>query len=248
MALFSEMRDLQVPDGTMAVFNYRPEAPGRYPAVIVCQGALGVDDHVKNLARDLAEQGYFAIAPEFYHRSGRNNPATTMQETEALRVGMTDDGIVDDLNAVVRYLRASPSVDADHVGIIGCCQGGRTSFIGASRVPGIAASVVFYGGGIIPREDAPLNERQSDVHPISFAKDVACPMIGFFGDQDQLIPVPTFRELEATMKRFNKNAEFHLYPGAGHGFLESEGRGYNPAAATDSWSRTLAFLATNLKS
>src|SRR5712692_8715696 len=99
------MIDLQVPDGVMATFTFYPDDGGRHPAVIVCQAALGVDDEIKRLGREFAELGYFAIAPELYHRAGRNNPASNMEEAALLRVGMTDDGIVDDLNAVVDYLK-----------------------------------------------------------------------------------------------------------------------------------------------
>lgn len=243
----AETIDLRVPDGTMVTFSYSPADNERHPAVIVCQEALGVNDHVKSLARQFAEHGYFATAPDFYHRSGRNNVATNMEEAAPLRVGMTDDGIVDDLKSVVNYLSDHPDVQAARIGIMGCCQGGRTSFIGASRVPGIVASVVYYGGGIIPREDAPLNERQSSVHPIHYADHVSCPMIGFFGARDARIPVSVFRELEATMTRLGKDAEFHLYPGAGHGFLNPEGDSFHPTAAADAWERTLAFLAKHLR-
>ena len=247
MSVVSGSVELKVPDGEMVTFTYRPEGDGSFPTVIVCQAAMGVDQQIKDLARAFADEGYCAVAPNLYHRATRNGFATTMEETAPLRVGMTDNGIVDDLKVLMDHLQSTPYVDEESIGVMGCCQGGRTSFIAASRVAGIACSVIYYGGGIMPRNDAPLNERLQTDNPIDYGEAITCPMIGFFGDSDQRIPMDTYRTFESRMREMKKDIELHLYPGADHGFLQKGGRTYHREAAKDSWARTLAFLEAHLK-
>lgn len=248
MDTVSESADLQAPDGTMVTFSYRPADGQRYPAVIVLPEIFGVDDHIKDVTRRFAAEGYFATAPDPFYRSGRNNTVPysgTLEEARALQAGMSHDGTVGDLNAVMAYLEGHPQADESHVGIIGYCWGGRVAFLAACRVPGIGASVNLYGGGIMPRPNSPYTEPPI----IRLAENVSCPILGFFGGQDHLIPLEEVRQMEETLKRLGKEVEIHIYPEAGHGFFcDDRDRGtYHEASAKDSWDRTLLLFQRHLK-
>ncbi len=157
---------------------------------------------------------------------------------------LTNDDIVADVSATVEYLKSHPSVDADHIGIVGFCFGGMVSYLAAARVSGLSASAVFYGGGILPRPDA-----GSDAPRLldATADAVAVPIISFWGDQDGGIPVSNVEEITSTLKAKGKDFESTVYPGAGHGFFCDARGSYNEAAAKDAWPKTLAFFAKHLK-
>ena len=240
----AETTDLTVPDGTMMTFSYHPADGQPRPAIIVIQEAFGVNDHIQDVAQRFAAEGYFTTAPDLFHRVGRNKTVTMgdMEAAGKLREGMTDGGIVDDLNAVVAYLNSNPLAQGGKIGIVGYCMGGRVSFLAACKVPGISATAVYYGGNIVPRPDAPATG------PVLLdqAGGISGPIIGFFGDQDRGIPVENVRKIEETLKGLGKEIEIHIYPGAGHGFFCDGRESYNKAAAKDAWPRTLAFFQQHL--
>jgi carboxymethylenebutenolidase len=241
MAIIEEVLDLQVPEGTMATCTYRPDDNEQHPAVIVIQEIFGVNTHIKDVARRIAEQGYVTAAPDLFHRTGRLNtiPYDQMQDAAKLREGMTDDGIVADLDALVRHLQQDATVLGDRIGITGYCMGGRVSFLAACRVNDINAAAVYYGGGIVPRDDAPQTPNPA---PIDLAAQINCPLIGFFGGQDQGIPIEHVQRIEDTLNRLKKDGEIHIYPEAGHGFFNNERPNYNEGAARDAWAQTIGFF------
>ncbi len=248
MDTVAEISDLQAAAGTMATFSYRPADDQRHPAVIVLSEVYGVDDHIKDVTQRFAAEGYFATAPDLFYRAGRHLTApfaARFQGTASFREGMTDDGTMDDLNAVMAYLKSHPQADGEHVGIIGFCLGGRYAFLAACRVPGVGASVNLYGVGIASRPDTP----GSAPPLIDMAGDITCPILGLYGDRDPLISSDDVRQIEGTLKVLGKAVETRIYPDADHGFFcDDPVRGvYNEAAAKDSWERMLRLFQESLK-
>ncbi len=241
----SEVVDLQTPDGPMAAVVARPADAGSYPAIIVAQEAFGVNGHIQDLGQRFAAEGYVTVAPDLFHRAGRLQTAAygDFEAVGKLRTGMSDDGTVGDLNAVVAYLRQDPHVSGPEVGITGYCMGGRVSFLAACRVEGAGAAAVYYGGGIVPRPDQPA----SGPAPIDLAGQIACPVIGFFGREDRGISVEAVDRIRDTLSSLGKEAEIILYPDAGHGFFCDDRESYNQAASADAWFKTLAFFEKHLK-
>ena len=162
-----EVADVRVGDGDMALFTYRPEADGKRPAVIVIQEIFGVNDHMKDVAGRFASEGYFAAAPDLFHRSGREItvPFSEMQRGSELRGKLTNDDLVADLDATVAYLKSNPNVDGDNIGIVGFCFGGMVAYLAAARVRGLSAAAVFYGGGILPRPTPAPMHRGCSMRP-----------------------------------------------------------------------------------
>jgi carboxymethylenebutenolidase len=68
------------------------------------------------------------------------------------------------------------------------------------------------------------------------------PVLALYGQDDDLIAVETVDEAQ----RRNDHGQWLLYEGAGHGFLDIAGDGYEPAAAEDAWARILAFFRATL--
>jgi carboxymethylenebutenolidase len=234
MEISSETVSVATADGKMSAFLARPEAAGKHPAVIVVMEAFGLNNHIKDVAKRLAAEGYVALAPDMYYRE-KDAVVGYDQLPEAIRLMMTlkDDGIVSDIGSVIQYLSGQEFVRADRIGITGFCMGGRISFLSASTRPEIKASAPFYGGGI-----GGLLDR---------AKGIQCPMLLFFGDKDAFIPNDEVEKIKSTLAQLGKQAEVKVYAGADHGFFCNERGSYNAEAATDAWQRLLKFLGQHLK-
>ena len=241
----TDVAEVSVGDSPMPIYTAHPDGGGKSPAVIVIQEIFGVNNDVRSIADRFANEGYFAAAPELFHRSGKgvDIPFSEMQQAFGERGKLSNDDITADVQATLNYLRSNPDVDADNIGIVGFCFGGMVSYLG-STMDGIKAAAVYYGGGILPRPDSPEGTpRLLD----DTADAVQAPIIGFWGDEDGGIPVSNIEEIERVLKEKGKSIENHVYEGAGHGFFCTERGSYNEAASADSWPKALAFFGAHLK-
>jgi carboxymethylenebutenolidase len=160
-----------------------------------------------------------------------------------LRGKLSPDDIKNDVAATIEYLKGQPNVDGDNIGIVGYCFGGFVSYMAAAEVPGITAAAIYYGGGILPRPDAPADApRYLD----GSVDKINVPLIGFWGAEDGGIPVANVDAIEAALKAAGKDYESHTYAGAGHGFFCDARGSYNEAAANDAFPRTVEFFKKNL--
>ncbi len=209
-------------------------------AVIVIQEAFGVNDYIRDVTRRFAAADYHAVAPTMFHRAGGGTaPYGDLSKVMPLFRGVTDDGILADVDAAVGYLRRTGFNDAA-IGIVGFCFGGRVTFLVATRRT-LGAAVGFYGGGIVTT--------RIPIFPplIGDAARLATPWLGLFGDQDAGIPVADVEQLRETLAREATAAhEIVRYPGAQHGFHCDQRPEYQEAAAKDGWIRTLDWLRRHL--
>jgi len=229
----------------MATVVHKPAGGGPHPAIIVIQEVFGVNANIDSIARRFASEGYVAAAPDMFYRTGKGQIIKygDMESVGKAREGITDDGLVNDVEAVRAYLTSSPGVANSPIGITGYCFGGRVSFLAACRVRGLSAAAVYYGGGIVPNPNRP----QPGPAPIESADQISCPVIGFFGDQDQGIPKEHVDQIRDTLNGLGKQSEIIYYPGAGHGFFCDDRESFHQTSADDSWGRVLAFFEQNLK-
>src|SRR5688572_177654 len=116
---------IDTPDGAMDAFLVLPAEGAPAPALVVAMEAFGVNSHVKDMCRRYAAEGYAALAPDFYHRTGRmltyayDDPKRREAFSE-----LTNAGIETDVNAALAHLGGLDAVDASHIGIAGFCVGG----------------------------------------------------------------------------------------------------------------------------
>ena len=235
METSSTMVKVSAADGDMPALLARPTAAGKHPAVVVVMEAFGLNDHIKDVAKRLAAEGYVVLAPDIYYREP-NNVVGYDQLPDALRLmsSLRDDKIVADMAAAVTYLQSQDFVRGDRIGVTGFCMGGRISFLTACKNAAIKAAAPFYGGGIGGLLDQ--------------APKVTCPMLLFFGDQDAFIPTDEVENIKSTLAKLKKSAEVVVYPGAPHGFFCNERDSYRPDAAQNAWERLKTFFAKHLKS
>src|SRR5262249_25039261 len=149
----------------------RPSGDAAAPAVLVIQEAFGLNDHIKDVARRVAGEGYVALAPDLYWRGGEGRSVGYGEAPAALGLlpAIKDPEIVTDVRNAMGWLEKQAFVRADRVGITGFCMGGRVSYLAACELPDkIKASVPYYGGGI----------------PVDKTEKLRCPVLAFFGEKD----------------------------------------------------------------
>ncbi len=215
--------------------------------MLVLMEAFGLNDHVRDVVRRLAEAGYVALAPDLYYRESEearpipyaepDRAADMVMRTVALSDApeerVKDDRMLADVVAALAALRADAGVDAERVGLLGLSTGGRLAYLAACREPaGIGAVVVFYGGRIVPI--------------VEESRALRAPMLLLFGEKDTGISLQQVDRIRAELEHRGALHEIEIYAGAGHGFL-SEGRdSYDTTAAQHAWQRALAWLARHL--
>lgn len=211
-----------VKSGFLAV----PSNEGTHPGLLVIQEWWGMNDHIKDITKRLANEGFAALAVDLYDGKVTKDP----EEAKGLMMAMDKAAALEKLYSAVRFLKNDPQVS--NVGVIGFCMGGYWSLSLACSNRDVKAAVPFYGS--IP-PDALLGQLRS-------------PILYFYGEKDHHISASEIDRLENFMKNSGKKAEVVRYPESDHAFFNDTRKAvYNPKDAKDAWSRALAFLRKNLK-
>lgn len=219
-------------DSVMAWVVY-PERSQKAPVVIAIHENTGLNVWTRSVADQLAAEGFIGIAPDL---TTMGKTASLTDETPAdvgrqLISRVTPEFANAALDAVAKYGMALPAALPKY-GVIGFCWGGARSFSHATHAPGLGASVVFYGSP--PNADLMAN--------------IKAPVLGLYGGADARINA-TIPSTDSTMKRLGRSYEYHIFEGAGHGFLRGqENSEANAKAAQEAWPKTVAFLKAKLGS
>lgn len=221
----------------------RPLGAGPFPAVVLIHHMPGWDEWYFETARKFAHNGYVAIAPNLYHRAGHGVPEDVTAKVRAAG-GVADDQVVGDVEAAARVLRAMPYVNGK-VAVFGTCSGGRHAYLSACRTRVFDAVVDCWGGRVVMAPEE-LTPRQP-VAPIDYTADLACPLLGIFGEEDKSPTPAHVAQLQAELTRLGKAHEFHMYPNAGHGFFYHNRPAYRQEQTMDGWSKVFDFLSRSLK-
>jgi carboxymethylenebutenolidase len=226
---------VQYPSGNVTVRAYvaTSKSGERRPAIIVVQEWWGLNDHIKDVARRYAVEGYVTIVPDLYSRFKyevvpNSNPNRAGELMAALK---QEDGLKD-LNATVAYLKSVPEVDAGRIGVTGFCMGGSYALMLPCVNADIKAAVPFYGQ--VPNPDTPL-------------QNLGAPVLYIYGEDDGWITKVDVQRLVAALKKYKKLGEVKTYPGAPHAFFnDTRKEVYRAAEAKDAWARALAFFQQHL--
>ena len=236
--------DVKVQSGkdTLPAYEARPAGAGKYPVIVVVSEIWGVHEYVKDVCRRFANEGYYAIAPELFSREGGVGHLKDVQEILKIVLSIPRKQLLQDLTATADYARRQPAARADRVGVTGFCLGGGTMIQFAAHYKDLKAAVAWYGTLARPDKDDPPKTG------FDVAKDITCPFLGLFGEEDQSPAPADVRKFEELLKLHNKNVEVVIYPKAGHAFHADYRPSYRPEAAKDGWTRCLAWFAKYLKS
>ena len=217
-------------DSVMAWVVY-PERAQKAPVVIAIHENTGLNVWTRSVADQLAAEGFIGIAPDMttMAKTGSLTDETPGDVGRQLIQKATPEFVNAALDAVAKY-GMSLAAAQPRYGVIGFCWGGGRSFLHATHAPGLGASVVFYG--------SPPNAEQM--------ANIKAPVLGLYGGADARINA-TIPGADSAMKRLGKSYEYHVFDGAGHGFLRGqENSEANLKAAQEAWPKTVAFLKAKL--
>ena len=226
------------------VFAYlaRPLGEGPFPGIVLVPHLPGWDEFYRETTRRFAHHGYLAICPNINQRFGHGTPEDVAAKARA-EGGVSDDSVIGDSEASMEYLRSLPNLNGK-VGVFGTCSGGRQAFLIACRSKGFDAAIECWGGRVVMSKEE-LSAGQP-VAPIDYTADLSCALLGLFGEDDSSPPPAQVDQHEAELKKHNKDYEFHMYPGAGHGFFYYDRPAYRQEQAMDGWGKIWDFLHRKL--
>jgi carboxymethylenebutenolidase len=220
--------DDQSVDGYLSEPAQSRDAPG----IVVIQEWWGLNDQIKGVADKLAAAGYRALVPDLF----RGKVALEAHEAEHLMKGLNfGDAAGQDVRGAVQYLKTSGS---SKVAVTGFCMGGALTVLATANVPELNAAVIWYG-----------------VPPLEYvdASKIKIPLMGHFAIHDTAFPIAQVDGLEKKLQQAQVSFEFHRYD-AKHAFANETADSkhldfikYNAKAAELAWSRTMDFLAKQLR-
>ena len=233
--------EVKVPSRGVDLPAYRayPASGGPFPVVLVIQEVFGVHEHIKDLCRRLAKQGYYAIATEVSAREGDLSKLTDIKDILAVVQKIPDEQVAADLDATVAFAKASGKGDTTRVAVTGFCWGGRQTWLYAAHNPSLKAAAVWYG----PIAGTPNPLQPKTVTDI--VSSVTVPVLGQYAGDDQGISAAAVEKLAADMKAAGKPFEIIVVPKVPHGFNADYRPSYRKAEAEESWARMLAFFKKN---
>jgi len=229
--------DFQVP-----IYEARPAGAGKFPVVIVIPEVFGMHEHIKDVTRRFAKEGFLAITFEPYAREGGVLHLPDIAAVRKVVDPIPDARVMADLDGLVAYTKRHPGAQADRIGVTGFCRGGMYTLLFAAHSRDVKAAVPWYGQ-IKPAKTAGVRT----VGPIEVASQIAAPVLGLYGEADAGIPVPDVKEMEAALKAAGKTAEFVLYKDAPHAFYADYRPSYRAEAAKDAWAKCAAWFNKYLK-
>lgn len=217
-----------IPAGDRDIPGYRamPATGDDFPLLLVVQEIFGVHEHLQDVCRRYAKQGYCAIAPSLFERQG---DVSGMSDVNAILSEVVskvpDTQVFADLDATVAFARDSGKVDGDRLGIIGYCWGGRTVWMYAHHNPAVRAGVAYYGLLAGMKSDIRAND------PVDIAAELKVPVLGLYAGEDAYIQRDAVKTMRAELQKSDSGSEIIVFPGVDHGFNADYRPSYDAAAA-----------------
>ena len=210
-----------------------PDGKGPFPGVLILHTAGGVKKYDIAYAEELAKKGYACLVPYYFDAYSISN------DTWGWATTVYAQRILADFSAEIQYLKDQPKINKEKIGAVGFSMGGYWALILAGMKK-IQAGVSYYGG---------LHSESINPETRYHFKDIftkhSSPVLILHGEDDMTVNVKYARQLADMLKKNFCVYELHTYPNTGHNF--GRGKSLRTLAASDSWSRTLAFLKKYLR-
>lgn len=206
-------------------FYAEPENNPTAPAVILIHEWWGLNDHIKDMARILAKNGYKALAVDLY----KGQVADNMETAKTLSSSLVQDEATANLLAAEAFLRTK----TDKVASLWRCLGGKQSLQLSLESDTLDATIIYYG------------RLTGDATTL---QNINEPILWIFAENDSGIPPSAVAEFEQGLIAAGKTwFNITIYSGTNHAFANPTGNAFAKEATLDAWSKVLWFLKTNLQ-
>jgi len=226
------LEDKDVPINTDTVEYYKnikgfyaePVEEGSYPGVVMIHEWWGLNDHIKNMAKKLAAEGYKVLAVDLY----QGQVASKAEDAMTYMKGVNQAEATENMKAATDYLQTK---GATKLGSLGWCFGGAQS-LQVSLAKPLDATVIYYGH--LETDEAKLNSLKG-------------PVLGIFASKDKSIPPADVHAFENALNNIGHENDITIYEGVDHAFANPSGARYSPEETKLAWAKTLKFLEEKLK-
>jgi carboxymethylenebutenolidase len=204
-----------------------PKGEAKLPSVVVISEIWGLVDHIKEVTRRVALEGFLTIAPDALSPFG--GTPEDIDEARSLTIKLDSQETIKNFIAAEKYLETHPQ-STGKVGVMGFCWGGGLTNQLTVNSPDLKAAVPFYGRQPSP-EDVPK---------------IKTPLLIHYASDDERINegIPTF---EAALQEAAIDYQIFMYEGTKHGFFNDTRPRYHEEAAKLAWERTISFFKQKLK-
>jgi len=201
----------------LSAFLAEPDAEPR-AGLVILQEIFGVTEHMQNISRRYAEQGYRTIVPALFDRVAPDSviPYAEADQGRALAGQCQPNEVLKDIQAAADLVSVG-----NKVSVLGFCWGGTYAYLSACELH-ISAAVAYYGTRIVEQ----LNKKPR------------CPVQFHFGEEDPMITPDHVEQIKAA----NPTQPIYVYQGAGHAFSNADRPSYHEEASRLAEDRTLSFL------
>lgn len=231
--------EIRIPTADGGIIGYcaMPADRTSRPVVLVVQEIFGVNEHMRDVCRRLAKVGYLAIAPELFARQGDVSKMHDVQEIMGKVVSRVPDAqVMSDLDYAVAWAGETGKGDTGRLGITGFCWGGRAVWLYAAHSSALKAGAAWYG-----QIEGQTNEARTRT-ALDAAPEVRAPIIGFYGGQDQGIPLHQVAKMRDALRTTGTASQITVYPEAGHAFFADYRPSYREADAKDAWAHMIEWF------
>lgn len=224
-------------DATISAYEARPAAGatpvagtpdtggGALPLVLICHENRGLQEHIRDVARRSAKEGYVAVAVDLLSREG-GVAANAADDIPALLSEADPARHIGDFQAAIAHYASDDTVDSARIGMVGFCFGGGITWRTATQTPELKGAVPFYGPPP-PLEDVP---------------DISAAVLGVYAEDPEDFANEGRDELERALTEAGITFQINVYPGTEHAFHNDTGPRYNEEQAMAAWNDTMAWL------
>ena len=224
-----EIEISEVNYGPATGYLAQPKEPGNYPGIVMIHEWIGLNDYVKEIARQLASEGYVVLAVDLFEGKVAKN--TTEARELSTKARNDIPAAVSNMKSAVEFLKNQDNIDDNKIASMGWCFGGGMSLQLALNEK-LAATVIYYGS------------LETNTSKLSF---IEWPVLGIFGEIDTSIPVESVKQFDVALDELGIENEIYIYPNVGHAFANPSGMNYAAEETKDAWKKTVDFLDRNLK-
>ncbi|MEE2655820.1 MAG: dienelactone hydrolase family protein [Pseudomonadota bacterium] len=230
----SRWDEVVVGDSNMPIYVGEPAGSGPHPIIILTFHRGGMDRFTIESTDRLASEGFFTLAPDFYHRY------KDLEAEEAVKFRL-DVEVIADIKAAVGHASSLDSANVSQMAIMGHCMGGRTAYLGACALPDtFKLCIPFYSGGVF----SSWGDGPSVFDRFNCLK---CRVHGFYGNEDKNPSPDDVNRFDKRLTELGVEHTFYRYDGAGHAFQNTvNAANFRPDQSEDAWGKVLKILNAQL--
>jgi carboxymethylenebutenolidase len=208
------------------------EGDGPFPVVLICHENRGLTEHIRDVARRWAAQGYVGVAVDLLSREGGTASIADPAEIPAL---LSDEAKlqrhVDDFKAAAEHYATQDFADISRLGMTGFCFGGGITWRATTEMSELKGSAPYYG----------------PPPPLDAVPDIRAAVLGVYSDDPDDFANEGMEELIAALEEAGVTFEINIYPDTQHAFHNDTSPRWNEAQALAAWNDTVAWFETYVK-